>query len=46
MPSAEVNGQRIHYEDMGSGTPIILGHSFLCSGDMWRAQVPVLADNY
>lgn len=46
MPIAEVNGQRIHYEDVGEGRPIILGHSFLCTGDMWREQVPALAENY
>ena len=26
-----------------SGLPVILGHSFLCSGEMWRHQVPALA---
>ena len=46
MPIAEANGQRIYYEDVGEGTPIILGHSFLCTGDMWREQVPVLAENH
>jgi len=46
MPIAEINGQQIHYEDVGSGTPIILGHSFLCTGEMWREQVPALAENY
>ena len=46
MPIAEINCQAIHYEDVGAGTPIILGHSFLCTGDMWREQVPVFAENF
>ena len=46
MPIAEINSQAIHYEDVGAGAPIILGHSFLCTGDMWREQVPVFAENY
>ena len=37
MPIAEINGHAIHYEDVGEGTPILLGHSFLCTGDLVRA---------
>ena len=33
----------IHYEVAGQGRPIVLLHSFLCSGEMWREQVPALA---
>ena len=36
-------GQRIHYADRGHGVPILLGHSFLCSGEMWEHQIPALA---
>lgn len=36
----------IFFEDAGSGPPIVLGHSFLCSGGMWRAQVPALAAGF
>ena len=46
MPHANVNKQHIYYEDVGSGPPIVLGHSFLCTGEMWRGQVGVLARNY
>jgi len=46
MPEATNNDQRIYYEDTGQGTPIVLGHSFLCSGDMWRGQVHGLQDRY
>jgi len=46
MPSIERNGVRIHFEDVGSGPPIVLGHSFLCSGEMWASQVPVLAERH
>lgn len=46
MPYADSQGLAIHYEDTGSGPPVVLGHSFLCSGAMWREQVPVLARRY
>ena len=46
MPFIERQHQRIFYEETGSGPAIVLGHSLLCSGDMWEGQVPVLADSY
>lgn len=36
----------IFLEDVGSGMPLVLGHSFLCSGTMWREQVPVLSRKF
>lgn len=36
-------GLPIWFEDTGAGPPVVLGHSFLCSGKMWRRQVPALA---
>jgi pimeloyl-ACP methyl ester carboxylesterase len=43
MPTIENNGVRIFFEDLGSGVPLVLGHSFLCSGEMWRPQLQQLA---
>ena len=43
MPSVRSSGVEIHYEVSGEGPPVILGHSLLCSGEMWRHQVPALA---
>jgi pimeloyl-ACP methyl ester carboxylesterase len=39
-------GLSISFEDIGAGPPVVLGHSFLCSGKMWREQVPVVADRF
>ncbi len=39
-------GVSISFEDVGTGPPVVLGHSFLCSGKMWREQVPTLAPKY
>lgn len=39
-------GVDIFYEDSGAGSPVVLGHSFLCSGRMWREQVPALAPRF
>lgn len=46
MAFVDVHDQRIFYEDCGSGTPVVLGHSFLCTGDMWREQVRALESRY
>lgn len=37
---------RIYFTDSGRGTPIVLGHSFLCDGEMWREQVRGLGQTY
>ena len=44
MPSIERDGLLIHFDDVGSGPPVVLGHSFLCSGAMWAHQVEPLAE--
>jgi len=44
MPEADRQGIRIYYEEHGSGLPLVLGHSFLCSGEMWAPQVGPLAE--
>ena len=46
MPIVERNGVQIYFEDMGEGPPVVLGHSFLCSGEMWSHQVGPLAERY
>jgi 3-oxoadipate enol-lactonase len=47
MPVAEINGQRIYYEDSGGpGTPVIFSHGFLMDHDMFAPQVQALADEF
>ncbi|MGB8326522.1 MAG: alpha/beta fold hydrolase [Steroidobacteraceae bacterium] len=46
MPFASNGDQRIYFAESGAGSPVILGHSFLCSGRMWCEQVPVLARKF
>lgn len=46
MPFVQSQGLEIFFEDTGTGTPVVLGHSFLCSGKMWREQVPALAGRF
>jgi pimeloyl-ACP methyl ester carboxylesterase len=38
--------QQIFFEDIGSGMPVVLGHSFLCTGEMWREQTTALGHKY
>jgi len=46
MAFAHNQSLSIFFEDIGAGLPVVLGHSFLCSGKMWREQVPSLADKF
>jgi pimeloyl-ACP methyl ester carboxylesterase len=47
MPYADVNGQRLHYEDSGSGEPAVLfSHGFLMDHSMFDPQVQALADRW
>jgi pimeloyl-ACP methyl ester carboxylesterase len=43
MPTVQRAGIDIHYEVTGEGPPVLLAHSLLCSGEVWRNQVPALA---
>jgi pimeloyl-ACP methyl ester carboxylesterase len=47
MSFADVNGQRIRYEDSGGeGPPVILSHGFLMDGGMFEPQVQALAGEF
>lgn len=47
MPHADVNGQRLFYEDTGSATDVIVfSHGFFMSHAMFDAQVAALADRW
>lgn len=43
MPFVERDGIPIHFEEQGSGPPLLLAHSYLCSTAMWEPVVPALA---
>src|ERR1700749_4323632 len=47
MPFADVNGQRIRFDDTGGdGPPIILSHGFLMDREMVAPQVEALRPDY
>jgi 3-oxoadipate enol-lactonase len=47
MPYADINGQRIYYEDTGgSGPPVILAHGFLMDQSMFDPQVAALSPEF
>jgi len=46
MPTVRSDGMEIYYELAGTGPPIVLLHSFLCSGSMWAGQIDGLARQY
>ena len=47
MPFADVNGQRIRFEDSGGdGPPIVLSHGFLMDREMFAPQVQALSPQF
>jgi len=46
MPLADVNGIRIHFEEAGSGYPLLLSHELAGSCESWRDQVRYFARRY
>lgn len=46
MPATTRSGLEIRYTVQGSGPPVLLGHSFLCSGAMWEPQVGPLSERF
>ena len=47
MPVAEVNGQRLRFEDTGgSGPPVIFSHGFLMDREMFAPQVKALSPEF
>ncbi|MGI4984031.1 MAG: alpha/beta fold hydrolase [Janthinobacterium lividum] len=49
MPKIDIDAAgketvRIHYEDYGSGKPVVLIHGWPLSGRSWEAQVPALVN--
>lgn len=47
MPTAELRGQRLYYEDSGGpGLPLVLSHGFLMDHEMFAPQVAALGDTH
>ena len=43
MPDVTVNGVRLHYDEAGSGPPLLLIHAFPVGRRMWEPQMAALA---
>jgi len=47
LPYANVNGQRLYFEDSGgSGAPVVLAHGFLMDHEMFAPQVAALGPEF
>jgi 3-oxoadipate enol-lactonase len=46
MPKLAVNGTQIHYEEKGTGDPVVLVHGLAFDGRMWEHQVETLSRSY
>lgn len=43
---AELNGVSLYYEDVGSGTPLLLIHGFPLSAEIWHEQTAALSGEF
>ncbi len=46
MPTINVNGARLAYDDTGAGTAVVLLHAGIADRRMWHGQLDVLADRH
>ena len=46
MPTVEVNGARLWYDEAGSGPPLTLLHGGLGDSGLWEPVVPFLAEQF
>jgi pimeloyl-ACP methyl ester carboxylesterase len=46
MPTAQVNGLSLFYEEVGEGTPLVFVHEFAGEARSWHLQVRFLARRY
>ncbi|AGA75951.1 hydrolase alpha/beta fold family protein [Pseudomonas putida HB3267] len=42
----EIDGARMSYIDQGQGFPVLLGHSYLWSAQMWQPQIEALSAHF
>ncbi|OUM24738.1 alpha/beta fold hydrolase [Pseudomonas putida] len=42
----EIDGARMSYIDQGEGFPVLLGHSYLWSAEMWQPQIDALSQHF
>jgi pimeloyl-ACP methyl ester carboxylesterase len=46
MPVINVNGVDLYYEISGAGFPLVLAHGYCTSINLWKHQIPLLAQRY
>lgn len=46
MPTAVIGNKSCFYQDVGKGYPILLGHSYLWTSDMWEPQLKLLSQEF
>lgn len=46
MPIIQRPGAAVSYEVVGAGPPVVLGHSLLCTGQMWARVVAALRSSF
>jgi pimeloyl-ACP methyl ester carboxylesterase len=46
MPVIDIAGRSLHFQDRGTGFPLLLGHSYLWDSAMWAPQIEALSQSY
>jgi len=42
----QIDGLRVHYQEAGTGAPLVLVHGFMASTFVWKDVLPALADRF
>ncbi|MEH0842655.1 alpha/beta fold hydrolase [Micromonospora sp. CPCC 205711] len=46
MTKIDINGAALGYDDLGTGSPVVLLHAGIADRRMWRGQLPTLAERH
>lgn len=46
MPKTVINGKHCFYQDRGTGFPLLFGHSYLWTSEMWKPQLSLLSQEF
>lgn len=46
MPTADLNGITLYYEEHGGGQPVVLMHGYSATSQMWRGQIAPITERY
>ena len=46
MPTTNIRSKKLYYQDIGEGYPLLFGHSYLWTSNMWKPQLERLSKHF